>query len=48
MYGGADAEGYDRIVLRRSRTVDGLAEETEKVIWDEKDYPDVHRYIWAP
>ena len=48
MYGGADSEGYDRIVLRRSRTVEGLAGETEKVIWDEKDYPDVHRYIWAP
>lgn len=48
MYGAADAEGYDRIILRRSRTVDGLKDAEEKVIWDEKDTPTAHRYIWAP
>ena len=24
MYGGSDKEGYDRIILRRSETIDGL------------------------
>lgn len=48
MYGGTDPEGYDRIILRRARTVDGLADAEEIVIWDEKDTPTAHRYIWAP
>ena len=48
MCGGADPEGYDRIILRRARTVDALADAEEIVIWDEKDSPTAHRYIWAP
>lgn len=48
MCGGADPEGYDRIILRRARTIDGLADAEEIVIWDEKDTPTAHRYIWAP
>lgn len=48
MCGGADPEGYDRIILRRARTVDALADAQEIVIWDEKDNPTAHRYIWAP
>ncbi len=48
MCGGADPEGYDRIILRRSRTVDGLRDAEEIVIWDEKDSDTAHRYIWAP
>lgn len=48
MYGGADPEGYDRIILRRAKTIDGLATAEEKVIWDEKDSDTAHRFIWAP
>ncbi len=48
MCGGADPEGYDRIILRRAKTVDDLAGAEEIVIWDEKDSPTAHRYIWAP
>ncbi len=48
MCGGADPEGYDRIILRRAKTIDALADAEEKVIWDEKDCATAHRYIWAP
>ena len=37
MYGKDDKEGYDRIILRRAETIDGLKNTEEKVIWDEKD-----------
>ncbi|MBR6532036.1 MAG: family 43 glycosylhydrolase [Clostridia bacterium] len=48
MNGGSDPEGYDRIILRRARVVADLATAEEIVIWDEKDSPTAHRYIWAP
>ena len=48
MYGAKDTEGYDRIILRRSKTIEGLADAEEKVIWDEKDSTTAHRFIWAP
>lgn len=48
MYGKNDPEGYDRIILRRSKTVEGLASAEEKVIWDEKDSQTAFRFIWAP
>ncbi|MBE5950994.1 MAG: hypothetical protein E7260_05275 [Lachnospiraceae bacterium] len=48
MYGGADKEGYDRVILRRSETIEGLKDAEEIVIWDEKDDPKSFRYIWAP
>ncbi|MFQ9933065.1 MAG: family 43 glycosylhydrolase [Lachnospiraceae bacterium] len=48
MYGANDSEGYDRIILRRSRTIEGLAEAEEKVIWDESESDTAHRFIWAP
>lgn len=46
-YGSAD-KGYDRIILRRSRTVAGLADAEEKTIWNA--HPDglMSRHIWAP
>ncbi|CAH1208331.1 hypothetical protein PAECIP111892_03091 [Paenibacillus auburnensis] len=57
--GDQDPEGYDRIVLRRSRTLEGLGgtvdlygntEEgvEEIVIWDEQNAASNHRFIWAP
>ncbi|MBO5463393.1 MAG: family 43 glycosylhydrolase [Clostridia bacterium] len=48
MYGKNDAEGYDRAILRRARTIDGLKNAEEKTIWDEKDSETSFRFIWAP
>ena len=48
MYGESDKDGYDRIILRRSKTLSGLKDAEEKVIWDEKDSSISHRFIWAP
>lgn len=48
MYGFRDAEGYDRIILRRSKTLEGLSTAEEKTVWDEKDSSISHRFIWAP
>lgn len=48
MYGKNDTEGYDRVILRRARTIDGLKNAEEKIIWDEKDSKTSFRFIWAP
>ncbi len=48
MYGADDKNGYDRIILRRARTIDALADAEEKVIWHEKDSDSAFRFIWAP
>ncbi len=48
MYGSEDSEGYDRVILRRAKTIDALAVAEEKVIWDEKDSETAFRFIWAP
>ena len=48
MYGESDSEGYDRIILRRSETVEGLRSAEEKVIWYEKNSESAFRFIWAP
>ncbi len=48
MYGKDDTEGYDRIILRRAKTIDGLADAEEKVIWHEKNSDSSFRFIWAP
>ena len=48
MYGGADKEGYDRITLRRSKTIDGLKDAEEKTVWDESESSISYRFIWAP
>lgn len=48
MYGAADREGYDRVILRRAKTIEELATAEEIVIWDEKTDPNSFRYIWAP
>ena len=46
--GNNDREGYDRVILRRSKTLEGLGEAEEITIWDEKNEKNCHRYIWAP
>lgn len=48
MYGKDDKEGYDRIILRRAKTVEGLADAEEITVWDEKGSDLSHRFIWAP
>ncbi len=48
MYGAKDKEGYDRIVLRRSKTIEGLKTAEEKAVWDESESEISHRFIWAP
>ena len=48
MRGANDPEGYDRIILRRSKTIEGLKDAEEKSVWDEKDSEISHRFIWAP
>ncbi len=40
--------GYDRIVLRRAKTIAGLRQASEVTIWHQKDSARVHRYVWAP
>ncbi len=48
MYGHSDKDGYDRIILRRSKTIEGLKDAEEKVIWDESSSNISYRFIWAP
>lgn len=46
-YGSVD-KGYDRIVLRRSNTVSGLAQAEEKTIWKAHSSGILAKHIWAP
>lgn len=46
-YGSVD-KGYDRIVLRRSETVGGLASAEEKTIWKAHSSGIMAKHIWAP
>lgn len=48
MYGSEDKEGYDRIILRRSKTIIGLSTAEEKVIWNQKESETAFRFVWAP
>ena len=48
MYGRNDAEGYDRIILRRATTIEGLKDAEEITIWDESESDTAFRFIWAP
>lgn len=40
--------GYDRIVLRRSKTVEGLASAEEKAVWLAHKEGIMSKHIWAP
>ncbi len=46
-YGDAE-HGYDRIALRKSRTLKGLSEAEDHVIWHAHDSGAQSRHIWAP
>ena len=41
-------DGYDRIILRRSATVAGLAEAEEKTVWKAHGSGIMAKHIWAP
>ncbi|MFJ2115173.1 MULTISPECIES: family 43 glycosylhydrolase [unclassified Streptomyces] len=47
-YFTATAPEYDRIILRRSRTLRGLATAEESVIWTKHTSGDMGAHIWAP
>ncbi len=46
--GNSDREGYDRVILRRSNTLEGLSDAEEITIWHEDESDECFRYIWAP
>ncbi|MEO3947800.1 family 43 glycosylhydrolase [Gorillibacterium sp. CAU 1737] len=39
---------YDRLVLRRSRTIAGLADAAETVLWTKHEEGEMGSHIWAP
>ena len=41
-------DGYDRVVLRRSKSIAGLADAEEVTIWHYTDTDNEYRFIWAP
>lgn len=47
-YFTATAPEYDRIILRRSRTLNGLAAAPESVIWTKHATGPMGAHIWAP
>ncbi|MCQ4210982.1 glycoside hydrolase family 43 protein [Streptomyces longispororuber] len=47
-YFTATVPEYDRIVLRRSRTLQGLSVADESVVWRKHDSGDMGAHIWAP
>ncbi|WP_320778983.1 glycoside hydrolase family 43 protein [Streptomyces sp. CRN 30] len=47
-YFTATAPEYDRIILRRSRTINGLSTAAESVIWNRHTTGDMGAHIWAP
>ena len=48
MVGSGDKDGYDRIILRRAKTIEGLATAEEVSVWDENTSKELGRFIWAP
>ncbi|WP_449528523.1 immunoglobulin-like domain-containing protein [Galactobacter valiniphilus] len=48
MVNASDKEGYDRVILRRAKTIAGLKDAEEVSIWDESSSADFNPYIWAP
>ena len=45
---GDELHGYDRIILRKSPTVAGLAAAEEKAVWTAHRDGVMSRHIWAP
>ena len=47
-YFTASVPAYDRIVLRRAETLQGLADAEEKTIWTKHESGEMSHHIWAP
>ncbi|HLV09017.1 MAG TPA: family 43 glycosylhydrolase [Halanaerobiales bacterium] len=47
-YFTASVPEYDRIILRQARTIKGLAEAEERVIWRKHEQGIMGKHIWAP
>jgi GH43 family beta-xylosidase len=47
-YFTATAPEYDRIILRRATTIQGLASASETVIWEKHEKGTMGAHIWAP
>lgn len=48
MYRENDPNGYDRVILRRARSIEALATAEEICIWHEKNSDESYRWVWAP
>ena len=47
-YFTASVPAYDAIILRRAKTLAGLADAEEKVIWTKHKSGPMSKHIWAP
>lgn len=47
-YFTASVPEYDRLILSRSKTIQGLADAEEAVIWEKHDQGEMSVHIWAP
>lgn len=47
-YFTASVPAYDRIILRRAKTIKGLATAEEVTIWEKHDNGEMSKNIWAP
>ena len=47
-YFTASVPAYDRIVLRRADTLQGLADAEEKTLWTKHESGEMSQHIWAP
>ena len=47
-YFTASVPAYDRIVLRRAETLQGLADAEEKTLWVKHESGEMSQHIWAP
>ena len=47
-YFTASVPDYDRIILRKSPKLQGLADAEEKCIWEKHESGDMSKHIWAP
>lgn len=47
-YFTASVPAYDRVILRRADTLQGLAEAEEKTLWTKHESGEMSQHIWAP
>ena len=47
-YFSASVPAYDKIILRRAKSLSELANATEKTIWEKHESGPMSKHIWAP